>query len=313
MSVGLAVMLLGCAAGQHGARHAANEAEAAPAAIRHKLEVASSWLIDCPSTGRFDASGLVFTKKGGLLVVADHVPAIFKLNFGGQRVEAAQWAGLNRPEGAGPSKGDVEGIAIDDAGRFLICEESGRSILRYDPVSRTTDLLPIAWGSLAKLFSSDANSSLEGIAYGAGKIYVANERDPALIVVLDLNGNILDHFAVKPQNQPALFLHYSDLVWFEGSLFVLLRHQRLIIEVNPATKALVAEFDYREAEDALRYERKYPTGIMEGLAVTAKDFWLVTDNNGYGRKTAPEDKRPSLLRCPRPSGISKKPATKPSV
>jgi len=34
--------------------------------------------------------------------------------------------------------------------------------------------------------------------------------------------------------------------------------------------------------------------------VDADNVWLLIDNNGYPRKSNPQDARPLLLRCPRP-------------
>ena len=41
-------------------------------------------------------------------------------------------------------------------------------------------------------------------------------------------------------------------------------------------------------------------GVMEGLALDDHNFWLVTDNNGLGRVANPQDRRPTLFKCPRP-------------
>jgi len=112
---------------------------------------------------------------------------------------------------------------------------------------------------------------------------------------------VIDHFVVSPQVNSFLgFLHYSDLSWQDGKLFVLCRHHRVVLEVDPRTYTVVAEFDYREIEEKLGYRTAYPTGLMEGLAVDRNFIWLVTDNNGLGRERSPNDTRPTLLKCARP-------------
>jgi hypothetical protein len=70
--------------------------------------------------------------------------------------------------------------------------------------------------------------------------------------------------------------------------------------VNPDTREVLAEFDYEAVEDALGYRKGLPVGIMEGLAVDRDWIWLVTDNNGWPRKSSPKDIRPTLVKCPRP-------------
>lgn len=204
---------------------------------------------------------------------------------------------------AGGGRCDCEGIAQDDLGRIYLCEEANRWILRCDPKANHVESLPIDWSPVKQFFGSDRNASFEGIAIGNGKLYVANERSDPIILAVDLNNlKIVDHFAVSPRAGSFLgVLHYSDLSWHDGKLFVLCRHHRAILEVDPETHAVLAEFEYGDLEDRLGYKRAYPTGIMEGLAVDRDFIWLVTDNNGFGRRQSPNDTRPTLLKCPRPN------------
>ena len=90
--------------------------------------------------------------------------------------------------------------------------------------------------------------------------------------------------------------------WFDGALFVLLRESRCVLQVDPTTKKVLAEFGYGEMErdPEVIYHNKYPTSTMEGLAVDRDFIWLVTDNNGRGRAKYPDDIRPTLFKCKRP-------------
>jgi hypothetical protein len=74
----------------------------------------------------------------------------------------------------------------------------------------------------------------------------------------------------------------------------------VIVEVDPATRKITAEFDYADVENQLGYMTQLPVGVMEGLAVTADTFWLATDNNGMPRLSAPKDTRPSVVKLARP-------------
>ena len=168
--------------------------------------------------------------------------------------------------------------------------------------------LAIDWAPVQKYFDpKDRNSSFEGVAVGGGRIYVANERNVGRLIVVDEKSlKVVDNFMVNPANSEAADVHYSDLSWHAGSLYVLLRESYVVLQVNPATHKVVAEFDYRDVEkdpDSL-YFYLYPTGLMEGLAVDDTTIWLATDNNGLGRIRAPKDLRPTLFRCPRPDKIA---------
>jgi len=263
-----------------------------------------------PGSERFDASGLLLTSSRDLLTVNDRGPTLYRIDLGRDGVSAdlkpvpncftaPQMAPFVDPAGR---YSDCEGIAKDDRGRIYLCEEGGRRILRCDPKANQVESLPIDWTPVKQFFSSAKNASFEGIAIGKGKLYVANERTAPVIVVVDLaDYRIVDWFTVTPQTGSFLgILHYSDLSWHDNKLFVLCRHHRAVLEVDPKTHAVLAEFEYGELEEELGYKREYPTGIMEGLAVDDRFIWLVTDNNGLGRRQFPNDTRPTLLKCPRP-------------
>jgi len=116
---------------------------------------------------------------------------------------------------------DCEGVAQDEQGRFYLCEERRRWILRCDPKTGRVERLPIDWSSVKDYFSPvDSNASFEGIAIGKGKLYVANERSSPLIIVVDLASlRVKGHFLVYPKKSSFFGMHYSDLCWFDGKLW----------------------------------------------------------------------------------------------
>jgi hypothetical protein len=276
---------------------------------QYTLQAEKTWQINLPGGERFDASGLLLTRTGDLLTVNDRGPTLYRIEFLSQGGEAnvipltncfttAQLAPFAREKNG---HYDCEGIAQDAEGRLYICEEANRWILRCDPKANRVERLPIDWSPVKSYFSSDLNASFEGIAIGNGKLYVANERSAPLIIVVDMRTlKIIDHYQVYPQKFSLLGTHYSDLCFYEGKLFILCRQHRVVLEVDPATHAVLAEYDYRALEDQLGYFKQFPVGIMEGLAVERDCFWLCTDNNGFARSRAPNDTRPTLLKCPRP-------------
>lgn len=263
-----------------------------------------------PGGGRFDASGLLITPAGDLLTLHDKRPTLYRILYapGADSLELAPLTNAFTAKQLSPfaveKKGpyDSEGIAQDPQGRLYICEEANRWILRFDPKLNTVERLAIDWSSVEEFFSKqDSNASFEGIAIGNGKLYVANERSSPVIIVVDLNTlKVVDHFVVYSLKSSFFGMHYSDLCWFEGKLWVLLRQHRVVLEVDPESHDVLAEFDYEAIESALGYKRTLPVGIMEGLAVDRGFLWLVTDNNGLERAGHPRDIRPTLIKCRRP-------------
>jgi uncharacterized protein YjiK len=198
---------------------------------------------------------------------------------------------------------DFEGLAEDGQGRLYLCEEQDRAIYRFHRDSRTIERFTVDWTPVQKYFGQDRNASLEGIALGGGHIYVANERSQPRLIVLDLETRkVAADFLANGSGFAIGGTHYSDLSWFDGHLYALDRNHRSILEIDPASHTVLAEYSFAQIETASDhlYRTQYPTGTMEGLAVEADYFWLVTDNNGLGRQSQPEDIRPTLFRCKRP-------------
>ena len=102
-------------------------------------------------------------------------------------------------------------------------------------------------------------------------------------------------------------VHYSDLSWFKGELWVLCRESFVVLRVDPKTHRVLSEYHYSDVEKDLDslYYYLYPTGNMEGLTVDDNTIWLVTDDNDMARVRVPKDTRPTLFRCLRPDAPKK--------
>ena len=284
---------------------------------QYKLSMAQTWQLNLPGGERFDASGLFLAPGGDLLTVNDRAAAVYRIRFfpGSNsadlvklpdcftRMQLAAFAGEKT------DRYDIEGITEDTRRRIYLCEEANRWILRCDPRSNTVERLKIDWTPVQKYFSPvDRNASFEGIAIGDGKLYVANERQRGRIIVVDLAAlKVVDDFEVRSSVASLWGPQYSDLCWFPGELYVLMREDHVVLRVNPHSHQVLAEYDFSKMEAAPenKYRKLYWfVGVMEGLAVDEKNFWLVTDNNGLGRESDPKDRRPTLFRCPRPEGVN---------
>lgn len=297
----------------HGVAGAVPEGASEP--LRHRLVPERWWFLNMPAGVRqFDASALLLRADGRLWTVNDRSPSVFAIEF--PAAEGVHEAALRLVPGiftpdqlahlaaAKAGRYDAEGLAEDEQGRIYLCEEANRWILRYDARLGRVDRLPVDWAPVEKYFSrADPNASFEGVAVGGGRLYVANERGHGRIVVVDLETlRVTGDFAPRPAAASMLETSYSDLCFYEGALYVLLRESRCVLEVDPADNRVRAEYDYRAVEEGeLRYRSLLPVGNMEGLAVDREYFWLLTDNNGQGRVRQTEDIRPALIRCRRPS------------
>ena len=277
------------------------------------LEAESSWQLNLPRGQQFDASGLVLTTDHDLLAVSDRGSSVYKIEFPptGGSANLAPLSECFTAEQLQPfardkiGRYDCEGIALDQLGRLYLCEEANRWVLRWSPQTKRIERLHIDWSPVQKYFSAiDLNASFEGIAVSPTRIYLANERKEGRIIAVDSSSlMVVDSFVVRPAGVRGFDAHYSDLCWFEGALYVLLRESRVVLKVDPATHRVLAQYDFRamEADPEVAYFSLYFfVGLMEGLAVDHETIWLVTDNNGLGRVQNPKDIRPTLFKCRRP-------------
>lgn len=277
---------------------------------RHRLEAAQITSLNLPDGRQFDASGLYLLESGELLTLRNTRDSIlYRIEFlpGGKEANLKPFGDCFSTDALRATVTDTgafdcEGIARDLEGRFYICEERRRVIFRCDPKSGRTERLPIVWGKAEDYFSTvDKNASFEGVAVGDGMLYVANERSSAVIIEVDLASlKSKKTFVVQPAKSSFFGLHYSDLCWFESQLWVLCRQHRVVLKVDPKSRQVLEEFDFGDIEESLGYRTGLPVGLMEGLAVSKDSIWIVTDNNGDPRGRTGNDKRPTLVRCPRP-------------
>ena len=279
----------------------------------YTLRAETNWQLNPPEGERFDASALFLRSNGDLLTVNDRHAGIFRIQFlpKTNAIDLALIPDCFAAKQLEPfaaekfDRYDCEGLCEDAKGRFYICEEANRWILRFDPGTKKVERLEIDWSPVEKYFHpTDRNASFEGIATDGEHLYVANERQDGRIIVVNLNTlEIVDDFSVRPSNTRAKDIHYSDLCWYEGALFAVLRENHVLVKINADAKRIVAEYDYADVErdPEVAYENDTATpSLIEGLAVSDKTFWLCSDNNGRGRRKFPKDTRPTLFKCPRP-------------
>jgi uncharacterized protein YjiK len=278
---------------------------------RYTLRAEEVWQLNLPGGEQFDASGLAFNAARELLTVNDRSPRVYRIQFRPQTNAAdlielptcfspAQLRPFAREK---VDRYDTEGLAVDEAGRIYTCEEANRWIMRCDPVQGLVERLPIDWTPVKRYFDpADPNASFEGVAVSPDKLYVANERQMGRIIAVDRASlKVVDDFAVRPSTSNARDVHYSDLSWFDGVLYALLRESRCVLALRPSDHRVLAEYDFKEMErePQVLYRSLFPTGQMEGLAVERDFLWLVTDNNGTARARFPGDTRPTLFKCRR--------------
>ncbi|MFM8418598.1 MAG: esterase-like activity of phytase family protein, partial [Verrucomicrobiota bacterium] len=277
---------------------------------RFPLRSDGRWLLS-PPPGRFDASALMRLPDGSWRVANDKQAPLFRMVLSTNETgrlepvpELFPLAGLREAAGNPRFVPDMEGLARDDQGRIYLCTEKERWIFRTSANGGKVERLDIDWSPVRRWLSgTDLNASWEGLAIGGGRLYVANERGTGRIVGVDLGSlRVVDDFQALPIGSKEWDVHYSDLCWQGGALWVLCRAHQLVLRVDPVTHRTLAQFDYGPIERARENAYTVPLGIgmAEGLWVDATHLWVLIDNNGFGRKEDAKDQRPLLFRCRRP-------------
>lgn len=308
-----ALVLQGFAAGT-GETPKSSTTEVQESWPQYTLQAEAWWLLNTPGNRRFDASALLRLPNGDFWTVNDQAAGVYRIAF---HPDAPAADLIQVPEILTPAhqaallqsprpglRLDCEGLARDAQGRIYLCEEARRWILRWDPATGAMTRLEIDWTPVRRHFHPiDFNASFEGIAIDGQRLYVANERQAGRLIVVDLERlAVVDDFVVVPADSLEPDAHYTDLCWAEGSLWVLLRDVRRVLRVDPVRRQVQAEFDFGAVETraAVAYGTFFAPGFMEGLWVDATHLWLLSDNNGVGRRADSKDTRPTLFRCPRP-------------
>ena len=231
-----ATLALGCAQGVPGEVEpflSNGKADGLPEKLRevedHKLHV------DEPSDLAF-AGGRLFT-------ISDAHSKIYEIDDDGDVKSEIDIEGR-----------DLEALAIDGDGDFVVADESRAKIWhiaadgeRHDPIE-----VPDA---------DDGNSGIEGLAFGkGGHLFVAKEKDPARIIVLDADGEEVRNDKV----------HFSD--------------DLSALTYNPDDKHLYALSDedhtlYRlDADWDVATAWKLPVKHPEGIAFDGDLLYIASDS-----------------------------------
>jgi len=284
-----------------------------------ELALARIYAINTLEPGlRMDLSGLTHDGSG-FYVISDTSTQneIYQLNLDHDKNEASLKAHASFPRpwlksylkrNAGQGRFDLEGITWCQGG-FYLAEESTRSILSLN-LKGMAEEHPLGFdkfhakkGKMSP-FSGVRNAGLEAIACDENKglLYVFNERQFRMGYVYSLKEKkLLEQFDFPSGNTlprfEKSFWIYPDFAGADfhgGKLYVLVRNQRLILEVDPESYAVLRRLSFARHTEHL-YQKNDPFGLAEGLVVRRDKFYIVLDNNGHPRRNNQNDIRPVLL------------------
>jgi uncharacterized protein YjiK len=251
--------------------------------------------------GDFQPSGLT-VREGRLFTVSDKTSdAIFEIDLATGR--AVRAIAIRFPGGT-PADLDLEGLALDRHGDFLVVSEAHSRVFSVRPSGEARwwpiDLLSPA--RAAGLLAT-RGAGFEGVALLGDRLVVAAEREPRGLVVVGPRGpRAWPMQASVVPLAPGRPPDFADLAVDGGHLLALVRNADALVVLRPAGERFeeAGWWSFAAAVAAYPYQdRRF--GMAEGLALDADHVYVVLDNNAIARQGAPEDRRALLFVFARPA------------
>lgn len=222
-----------------------------------------------------------------------------------------------------PHAWDLEAISISNSTIYFINERK-REMYQHTKSSILTIRHNIAAYNRKNriTFSKEKNAGFEGLAVAQLShkhspipqlnIFIANERDPALIYRLRLDStgliaHTIDHLFLKKLHPD--FHDISGLFYEKGNLYLLIRRPGIIARYSLVGKKLTALLNYKSLE-RLYYTSPRGYGFAEGLALSKNKIFLAIDSNGrpvqkkkLRKKLSNQGRDGALLILERPPGF----------
>ena len=275
------------------------------------LELIHALPIDGPADSQ--PSGLTLSGDTLYAVSDKHGDTIYRIELMADRAVFVSHLRFDAPPLDPPLRRmDFEGITHDDEGDFYLVSETGFRILRVRADGGgarwiTPSLRP--HGETVGLFQA-RGANLEGIlCLGPQVFLVCAERQPRGLIEVDLRTEPPKILALNYDETQLEFpaersMSFSGLFRDGEDLYVIERNAEAIVRFGYGGEHLVARevwsYGHIVNRPDLRYsDMKY--GIGEGLCMDRERVYLILDNNGDYRSSAPEDRRPLLLIMKRPS------------
>ena len=205
-----------------------------------------------------EPSGIAYHADRGTLFVADDGGTLGEMRLDGRVIRTRR-----------VRQADIEGVAVDPGtGMLYLAVEGDDAVLLVDPESLDVlaeYVLPRSDGGITLL--GEGGNGVEAIAVvGPGRLFVANQDDPPVVVEVDLPGDgsaprILSHF--RPEATDLSALYWDD-------------HRQVLMLVSDSGNRLMA---YSRTGE-LRASWTLPGRDQEGLAVAPDGTTYVAQDSG---------------------------------
>lgn len=247
--------------------------------------------VECPRcTSVLEPSGIAFFRGAPVFASDNDDPVLYRLEEKDGIAVAEPFIKITFPADIRRLKRhalDIEGLAADGPLLYAV-DERDRLVYRIDTEGAAIvvphDVMDYNRRSGIE-FSRKANAGFEGIAVDTRKriVYIANERDDAIVYTLGLSADGLRLRAMAHLSMSGLTgddrFDISDLYFENGFLYVLYRRAARILKLDPGSRRIVGSFDAGFAVAGL-YHSPEGYGFAEGLYMTRREIFLLLDGGG---------------------------------
>jgi len=266
-----------------------------------------------------DLSGLSFCHERLLTISDDKDDVIYEINFKNEQATIKPYIeSLHIPPKTASYRIDqqmsywIESVRLGDRldfeaitcdqDKIYILSERKNAILKIE--SSKVEWLMVDWYSNLRAlgFLNQYNAYGEGLTKIGSDFFLGVEREKRGVFQLTLNphGNTkiqqLDLPDIQGLNWHNKNKDLSDLFYDGQFLYTLERNAYAVCQRTLPHLTAVHCFSYEHIElgDSSRYE-KARYGLAEGLAINDRFIYVVLDNNGQPRISAPKDRRALLI------------------
>lgn len=181
---------------------------------------------------------------------------------------------------------DLEGLTSCKKTYYLVNEQA-REILMVDKklTKLNIDFLKPFADFGYPLKKIPVNAGFEGIAVDCpnNKLFIAQERSPRALIVIDLKSlKITDFFTTASKNPKQKNLDYADLHFEGGYLYILERNNYNILKMDVSSKKIITSLSFKNLKNIKAdelYDTGEPYGLAEGLTMNTNTIYIALDNN----------------------------------
>lgn len=271
------------------------------------LKLVDYYFID--SQDKIEPSGLCI-KNEKLFFVSDNADdTIYSIKFNGKNAIAVPEIKFKLPKKKEKQKYNFEGIVTDNKGNFVVIGEKSLSLVIVNEKGEAQATKSFKKEALKENMFKNRSEGPEGVCItDDGDVVIASQNDHGKLMIANIIDNDFENVETKKIKSKEIKegkgkeKSISDLNYFKGNIYALLKNQNTVIKLKYEGKNFVEEetYEFENAVNGSDFLYLIGNSLGEGVAVDDKYIYVVFDNNNQPRLANINDTRPLLLKFEKP-------------